>query len=263
MQIHFLYPEGRVKALTMSYDDGSNHDRRLVDIFNRHNIKGTFHLNSGLFNDGYHLNTSEVKALYTGHEISCHSVNHPFLERLPTTLALNEIIADRQALEEIAGYPVIGMSYPYGTYSDEVINIARAAGIVYSRTVEATGYFGVPNDFLRWASTCHHNDMLTIAPKFLELRPNWKMALMYVWGHSHEFDNNDNWADIEEFCAMMGNHSEIWYATNIEIYHYLSSVRRAVCSVNNTMIYNPTDCRLWGEKDGEIFQIAPGETIRF
>ena len=41
------FPGGKRKALTMSYDDGRVQDRRLVEIFNRHGIRGTFFLNSG------------------------------------------------------------------------------------------------------------------------------------------------------------------------------------------------------------------------
>ena len=42
------YPGGKFKALTFSYDDGTIHDRRLVEIFNQNGCKGTFHLNSGI-----------------------------------------------------------------------------------------------------------------------------------------------------------------------------------------------------------------------
>ena len=31
---------GKIKAITMSYDDGSVHYERLVDLFNRYGIKG-------------------------------------------------------------------------------------------------------------------------------------------------------------------------------------------------------------------------------
>ena len=47
-KILMCFPEGRHKALTMSYDDGRFADRRLVDTFNRYGLKGTFHINSGL-----------------------------------------------------------------------------------------------------------------------------------------------------------------------------------------------------------------------
>ena len=35
MKLVPLYPEGKIKALTFSYDDGSRHDLKLAEIFNR------------------------------------------------------------------------------------------------------------------------------------------------------------------------------------------------------------------------------------
>ena len=60
----------------MSYDDGKLEDRRLVSIFNKYGIKGTFHLNSGLEMDT-RIPTSEYQELYKGHEVSCHTLTHP------------------------------------------------------------------------------------------------------------------------------------------------------------------------------------------
>ena len=39
---------GKNKAITFSYDDGLTQDIRLIEIFNKYNLKGTFNLNSGL-----------------------------------------------------------------------------------------------------------------------------------------------------------------------------------------------------------------------
>ena len=52
--IKFLFPDGNDKALTFSYDDAQIYDRRLVSIFNKYDLKATFHLNSGtLDQDGF------------------------------------------------------------------------------------------------------------------------------------------------------------------------------------------------------------------
>ena len=59
-KIGYRYPQGKMKALTMSYDDGTIHDRRLVEIFNAHGIKGTFHLNSGTFENSGKIDPCEV-----------------------------------------------------------------------------------------------------------------------------------------------------------------------------------------------------------
>ena len=58
--LKYLYPQGRPKALTMSYDDGVTQDRRLVAIFNRYGIRGTFHLNSALLGTGNRIQPEEV-----------------------------------------------------------------------------------------------------------------------------------------------------------------------------------------------------------
>ena len=260
MGIRFLYPEGKLKALTMSYDDGVSQDRRLIGIFNQYGIKGTFHLNSGLLDTGNRGAAADVKALYAGYEVSCHTVTHPFLERVPRTEIAREIIEDRKRLEELCGYPVIGMSYPYGTWNDEVVEIAKSCGIVYSRSTNATGGFGIPRNFLVWDPTCHHRDMLKKGEEFLNFN-RYPLALCYVWGHAYEFDNFNNWNDMEEFCKMMSHKDNIWYASNIEIYRYLEAVRGLVVSVNGATVYNPTATTVWytyNEKNGVI---RSGETI--
>ncbi len=260
MAIRFLYPEGKFKALTMSYDDGVHQDRRLLELFNRYGIRGTFHINSGILDTGNRIASSEVAALYKGHEVSCHTVTHPFLERLPRTEAAREIFEDRKRLEELCGYPVIGMSYPFGTWNNEVIEIAKSCGIVYSRTTRASGGFGIPQDFMAWETTCHHREMLEKAPQFKENNRH-PLGLFYVWGHAYEFDDRNNWNEIEEFCVTMAGLPDVWYATNIEIYRYITAIRSVVTSADGKMVYNPTAEKIWyyqGETKGIL---PPGGTI--
>ena len=47
MRVGYVFPEGRTRVLTFSYDDGNDSDRRLAQIFTDHHMKGTFNLNSG------------------------------------------------------------------------------------------------------------------------------------------------------------------------------------------------------------------------
>ena len=42
MKVYTCFPGGKAKALTMSYDDGKVQDRRLIDIFNKYGIKGSY-----------------------------------------------------------------------------------------------------------------------------------------------------------------------------------------------------------------------------
>ena len=97
--IYTCFPDGKHKVLTMSYDDGQEFDRRLIAIFNQNGIKGTFHLNSGLMNsDERRIKLEDVKELYKGHEVSCHTSTHPTIERCPLEQVVQQVIEDRKAL---------------------------------------------------------------------------------------------------------------------------------------------------------------------
>jgi peptidoglycan/xylan/chitin deacetylase (PgdA/CDA1 family) len=262
------WPGGHFKCLTLSYDDGVVEDRELVSIMNRHGIRGTFHLNSGLFGTPGRLNSSDVASLYAGHEISTHMVMHPFPTRLTREEILAETLEDRRSLEALAGYPVRGMSYPYGDYDARVIELLRACGIEYARTVRSTGQFDLPTDWLEWHPTCHHHECLTHADRFLETsKEPWRQGLFcfYVWGHSYEFPNNKNWNLIETFCDKLGHRDDIWYATNMEIVDYIRAVREVRSSADGTLLYNPSAQSVWLTivKTGENCELKAGQTIRF
>ena len=258
MRTRFVYPEGKSKALTMSYDDGVVADRRLVEIFNRYGIKGTFHLNSATFGTKGKIDPEEVATLYKGHEVSCHAATHPFLERIPRGEVMREVWEDRKRIEELAGYPVLSMSYPYGTYNDEVVEILRSAGIHCCRTTAATKAFGLPNEFLAWHPTCHHRDALALVPNFLNIK--YPLGIFFVWGHAYEFDNNNNWQDIESFCQQMAGKEDIWYATNIEIYDYVQAYNCLRFAADGHLVENPTHLTLWIAVNGKTVSVAPGET---
>ena len=86
--------------------------------------------------------------------------------------------------------------------------------------------------------------------------------MFYLWGHTYEFDDNDNWNVIEEFTEYMsGRESEIWYATNIEIYEYIQDYERLVWAVDMSKVYNPTNRTLWFSHRSELRSVAPGQTL--
>lgn len=200
-----LFPNGREQALTLSYDDSVTENRRFVEIINRGGLKCSFHLNSGVIENGNHLQASEVGSLFEGHEISAHSRTHPHLETLSAEEMAWEILEDRRALEALAGYPVRGMSYPFGTYNDVIVSRLPALGIEYSRTTQSHHGFHVPDDWLRWHPTCHHREnLLEKTDAFIEAPKRNRLRLFYVWGHAYEFERNNNWDLLEAFVEKAG-----------------------------------------------------------
>jgi peptidoglycan/xylan/chitin deacetylase (PgdA/CDA1 family) len=222
-----MFPGGKMKALTLSYDDGIEQDRRLVEILNRYSIKAAFNLNSGIqtgansFIKGdvriRRMNVKGLKELYRGHEIAVHGLTHPHLEQLDEDTIWNELEEDRHNLERIFGAPVCGMAYPFGTYNSLVIQTARAAGLRYARGVESTRAFDIPPELLAFQPTCKHTDerLMELAETFLRLKAS-RPQVFYLWGHSYEFDVDNNWDIIEDFCRLVAGREDIYYATNTQ-----------------------------------------------
>lgn len=269
------FPGGKSKALTLSYDDGVEQDIRLIEIMKKNGLKGTFNLNSGypvpediVYEPGTisrRMPRKQCIDVYknSGMEVAVHGLIHPFLDRLPSNLCLYDVLQDRANLELDYEVIVRGMAYPYGTYDDKVIEALKQCGIVYARTVEETERFDIPTDWLKLPSTCHHNNprLMELAHEFVENR-NEFAQLFYLWGHSYEFDRDDNWKVIEEFAEFIGNRNNIWYATNIEIYEYIQAYHQLVYSMDGNMVYNPTGTTLYFEVGKQIYKVEPGKTIK-
>lgn len=258
-----LFPGGKRKVVTFSYDDGTVHDRRLVALFNRYGLKGTFHLNSGRMDILEYIDSAEVAVLYSGHEVSCHGVQHRWLNQISRAEIVQELLEDRRGLERLTDGIVTGLSYAFGAYNDEIIGIARTLGIEYARTVKATEEFFAPEDFMRWHPTCHHNALLqdmTLVEKFLHPPAYLKPELFYIWGHSYEFERDDSWDAMERLCASLSGHDDIWYATNLEYCRYYHAAQSLAFSADLHRVGNPTGVPIWIEREGTVITVEPGMT---
>ena len=247
----------------MSYDDGQAADRRLVEIFNRYGIKCTFNLSSSFLQNEDFVSAEEVRTLYDGHEVACHTVDHPTISRCPLSQTVRQILDDRENLEQITGYPVRGLAYPMGSNNKQIREILEPLGIEYARVVGSTGAFDLPEDLYRWQGTCHHNqNLLENAKRFMSLNKKQYLYLMYVWGHSYEFDHDNNWELIEDFCRLLSKNTDIWYATNIEIVDYLNLFRRLQFSCKCDFVYNPSIKSAYLTVDGAPIEIPGGVQTR-
>jgi hypothetical protein len=183
-------------------------------------------------------------------------------------MVADQVLEDRKVLEEIAGYPVRGLSYPNGSFSDDIVKMLPALGIEYSRTVVSTNSFAIPEDFLRWPATCHHNGkLMELGKQFIGLNKKQYLYMMYVWGHSYEFTDRDNWHVMEEFCQFIGGRDDIWYATNIEIVDYMEDAARLQYTAAGDWVYNPNAQSVWIQVElpgagRKICEIPGGESVK-
>ena len=281
MRYRFLrFPGDKLKAVTFSFDDGCREDIKLAALLDSYNCRCTFNVNSGFIKNpgNKFLNFDEVKKYLsdTHHEIAVHGDKH----RAPGVNTPIDIIQDvldcRKQLENMFGKIIRGMAYPdsgigyfdNGTTYSDVKRILTDCGIVYSRSLKRNDSFRLPADWHNWEPTIAPGDSgyLELAEKFAALseenctNSNAGPRLFYAWGHGYDIDT---WLGdaLHKLCGIIANKEDTWYATNIEIYEYVTAYQSLIFSADGRICYNPTLHKIWFVVDGKHFSIEPGETI--
>lgn len=268
---YLRYPQGKSKAITLSYDDGVRGDIHLLELMKKYGFKGAFNINyndmakEGEYGRHRRLWLSALKELYAceNAEVAIHTFSHSHLNAMSGSEVMTEIVEDRKGLEKEFGGVIRGMAYPYGEYNDTVVEIAKLAGICYARTVHSNHRFDLSADWLRLNATCHHNDkmLMELAEQFKGLAVQKEPKMFYVWGHAYEFEDNANWDVIETFFKEMQGLEDVWYATNIEIYDYVHAYEQLCFSANGRRVYNPTALDIWLGCEKETVCVPSGQTI--
>jgi peptidoglycan/xylan/chitin deacetylase (PgdA/CDA1 family) len=226
---------GKMKALTFSFDDGGIQDRRFIELLDKYGLKCTFNLNSGLFGsswsedyNGRRIDRSRVLAeevgkLYKNHEVAGHTLTHPFLPKLSDEEIISQVEEDRKRLEELIGKPVLGMAYPGGGKNcDERVCqvIKNGTKMKYARGVFFTDSFDMPADLYNLQPSVdveNIKQLFALGKEFLELKPDTP-KVYNILGHSYELDRKDIWEPVEEFFALMSGKDDIFYGTYGEIF---------------------------------------------
>lgn len=203
------------KFVTFSFDDGIEQDVPFVKELNKYGYKATFNINTGIqtranswVNEGvtiHRMNIKGLKELYKGHEVASHSLTHPFLEKLDEDTIYNELYYDKKNIEEIFDGEVVGFAYPYGTYDERVIKIARSVGIKYARTAGTSMKFSVTGDLMKYTGTCHFSnaEIFDLIDKFDALPDSDDRQVLYIWGHTYEFDVLKKWGLLTDILERL------------------------------------------------------------
>ncbi len=286
MRYRYLrFPEGRTRAATFSYDDGVSSDKRLAELFTAAGLKATFNLNSAnIPRDSSvksHMNVHDIKKyiIDAGHELAVHGKEHIAPAAVRPIDSIKEVLFGRLELEEIFDMTIRGMAYPdsgirneaNGNSAEIVKRQLSELGIAYARTLGGDNNdFKLPADFYAWMPSAHHNNpkIFEYIDEFLALEVGKSYfargysRLLYIWGHSYEFDRDKNWDRIEQIAEKLSGNPDIWYATNIEIHDYIKAYEALIISADGRRIYNPTLIKVWFSVDGVTYSVAPGENIR-
>ncbi len=272
-QRQFAFPDGKTKAVVLSFDDGLVQDRRLVEVFERHGLKGTFHLVSdflGTEDDwlieftgepARYLEAGEIADLFAGHEVSSHSLSHPALTTVNDAEVLRQVNQDRARLATLSGQSVDSHAYPFGAHDDRVVSLLVGTDLKAARVVEGTGSFDLPDDPLRWAPTAHHLEAEAHIERFLK-ESDGRPRLLLIYGHSWEFDigeDGNDWTLIERISASLGSREDLWSAGLGEVARYLEAIRSLEQLDGD--IWNRSDQPVWLRVHGKILKLDPGERL--
>ena len=256
-KIYTMFPGGRRKVFTLSYDDSQTCDRPLVEMMRKYGVKGTFNVCSAqIVDDMPHqlrpwrsMTMEECVELYGDDmEMAIHGAHHPYWGRMPSAQAMVDALEDRRNIERATGKIIRGAVYPYGSYTEDVKQILRLLDIQYCRNGQGSGKTQIPDepDWLRLEPTCRHKDpnLMKYADDFLNVG-GYLLHMFFVWGHTYEFMVNDNWEIMEELLKKVSGREDIWYATNIEIVEYLKASKQLIYNLDMTLVRNPTDKDIW------------------
>lgn len=228
--------EGKLKAVTFSFDDGVTQDIRLINILNRYGLKATFNLNSSYLGLSGQLNRNDhvvrhdknpacqIATIYRGHEVAVHTLTHPNLTELDEDTIVWQVEEDRKALEGLTGYQVRCMAYPCGGVNNDdrvAAVIKNRTHIRFARTITSSYSFDIPDNLYRYDPSVYYIEkerLFQLGENFIKLKAD-RPQVFYIWGHSYEMDAEYiKWDEFEEFCKLISGKADIFYGTNGEIF---------------------------------------------
>ena len=284
MALYLRFPQGKSHAFTLSYDDGVESDFRLAELMKKNGVKGTFNVNTGRFAsedfvpapDAYSVRMTKKRFLQFAEEtrdfaeIAAHGATHANLDLMESGAAVWEVISDRKELETLLGRPCRGFAYANGRFNDTAVAALEMSNFLYARTTKNVTNFALPTDPYRWACNCHHTNELLweYTEKFLASPENGRSTPYFfsVWGHSYEFNKDNNWDLIEKFLEKIGNRENVWYCTNEEFFRYLKAWKSLEYFADQSAVYNPTATSVFlristTKKEPRTVEVKPGETV--
>lgn len=130
-----LIPEN---PIVITFDDGyvDNYENAFP-ILKENNIKATFFVITNFVGDGYYMTADMLKEMQsTGMEIENHTIDHARLSLLSRENIYNEIKGAQEFLRDNIGVRGDYLAYPFGWYSNKVINIANELNIKAAVTIQ-------------------------------------------------------------------------------------------------------------------------------
>jgi hypothetical protein len=122
-------------VISFTFDGGFKSQMDAARILERHNLVGTFYVNTGYIGYPAYLTLDQLRELARGrHEIGSGSVHNLDLAKIETPQATTEICNDRATLDRL-GFQVTSFAYPYGDETRRIRELVQKCGFNSARDV--------------------------------------------------------------------------------------------------------------------------------
>lgn len=237
------------KYFTLSFDDGVEQDKKLVELLKQYDLQCTFNLNGGLLgqkNYVAHMGdigfmnfppsakirrklfrtvsqnrtpADEIAQVYAGFEIACHAYMHEGFKGIPAEKINESLDQDRRSLSRFTSEPITGFAYPGGFSSEIACQCLKEKGFLFGREAFSSDSFAWPADPYCCRPTCSHKNknVFELIDQFLAAEPEQEDLLFMMWGHSYEFDyasENSSWDHLKRVFEKISGRKDIVYCTN-------------------------------------------------
>lgn len=270
IKIKKLYPEGKSKALILTYDDGVEEDIKFVNLIEKYNLKGCFNLNFGLMESHFewkHQSGKTIKRLslqtavqlYKKHEIASHTMTHPYLEKLNEREILQEMVMDKENLELVFERKVKGFALPFNFFSPLIKECIKKTGFEYGRISEESFSSEPVTDYFAWRPSIFHlnNKLENFINSFLQT--DNELAICTIAGHSYDLEVENKWNLFENILKRINDNKNILSMTMSENTAYLKAMKKSC--ITKEKITNESTIPLWFAIDGEILTVAPFKEV--
>jgi len=195
------------------WDDGVVDDIRLIALLRKYGAKASFNLNFGLHEEErsttwkyegvkevWRLSRAELKSVYEGFTVANHGYRHVPPARVSIAEAHEDIRVGRESLEQYFGFPVVGYVYPGGSYDQATMDLVRATGHAYGRTIKMVANVFPLEDPMALHPSCDFKD-----PKFWEKFESVQRTggVFYFMGHSYQFMTEADWDAFEQILQRL------------------------------------------------------------
>lgn len=217
-------------VFTCSIDDGHPSDMKTAELLGKHGLSGTFYVPIRNREDPDVLSNTEIRELGRSFEIGSHTHDHCYLRNLDIWESYHQIADGKRHLEDILGKEVPGFCYPGGRYRRRDLELVRAYGFRYARTIMNLRFDAgcMPYEMPTTIQFYPHDRVVylrnfvgsgywhkRIAGLGLAIMHEHWIDRMYalfdhackhgrtfhLWGHSKQFDELDAWQELDKFLA--------------------------------------------------------------